>query len=184
MANVEVILREKLLNYGAEADVVKVRRGYARNFLIPQGKAYEATNANLRHVEGLKASRAAREASEFADAQALAAKIRKATINLKLSTGQAGKAFGSITVVNIVDAAKEQANIVLDRHDLDLKKPIKASGTHDIAVKLHPEVDVSLKVVIEAEEVEGADSDEESEGSESKKAEPKAEAEAKAPASE
>ena len=77
MANAQVILKEKIEGLGAEADVVKVRAGYARNFLIPQGKAFEANRSNLRHVEALKASRAAREAEELVGLQAIAAKISK-----------------------------------------------------------------------------------------------------------
>src|SRR5688572_23033444 len=77
MANAQVILKEKIEGLGAEADVVKVRAGYARNFLIPQGKAFEANRSNLRHVEALKASRAAREAEELVGLQELAVKISK-----------------------------------------------------------------------------------------------------------
>ncbi len=77
MANAPVILKEKIEGLGAEADVVKVRAGYARNFLIPQGKAYEASKSNLRHVEALKTSRARREAEEVIVLQEIAAKISK-----------------------------------------------------------------------------------------------------------
>ncbi len=101
MANAQVILKEKIEGLGAEADVVKVRAGYARNFLIPQGKAYEATKSNLRHVEALKAGRAAREAEELLAFQEIATKISKLKPKFTLSTGQGGKAFGSVTSIDI-----------------------------------------------------------------------------------
>jgi len=77
MATTDVILRTKIDNLGAEADVVSVKRGFARNFLIPKGKAYEATKGNLRNIEQLKKSRAEREAQELNDAQALSSKLKK-----------------------------------------------------------------------------------------------------------
>ena len=101
MANAQVILKEKIEGLGAEADVVKVRAGYARNFLIPQGKAFEATKSNLRHVEALKTNRAAREAAELVTFKELASKISKVKPKFTLSTGQGGKAFGSVTSMDI-----------------------------------------------------------------------------------
>jgi large subunit ribosomal protein L9 len=85
MANAQVILKEKIEGLGAEADVVKVRAGYARNFLIPQGKAYEASRSNLRHVEALKVARSRREAEELEKFQALASKISKLKPKFTLS---------------------------------------------------------------------------------------------------
>lgn len=151
MAQVEIILRKPLVNYGAEADVVKVRRGFARNFLIPQGVAYEATSANLRHIEALKEARTAREAEERADAQALAARISKTNLNLNLAIGDGGKAFGSITPANIIDAAKEQADLEIAKRDLKLSKPIKSSGKKEIEVYVAPEITGTLTVHIHAE---------------------------------
>ncbi len=101
MATAQVILKEKIAGLGAEADVVKVRAGYARNYLVPQGKAYEATKANLRHVEALNSARAQREAEELVEAQALATKIAKLKPSFTLSTAQGGKAFGSVTSIDI-----------------------------------------------------------------------------------
>ena len=104
MPTTQVILKEKIKGLGAEADVVKVKRGFARNFLLPQGKAYEATKGNLRYTERLKAVRAEREAKETLEAEKLAAKLKKLKLKLTLSTGQGGKAFGSITTIDIAKA--------------------------------------------------------------------------------
>ena len=149
MANAQVILREKIEGLGSEADVVKVRAGYARNFLIPQGKAYEATRSNLRHLEALKSSRARREAEELEAAQALATKISKLRPKFTLETGQGGKAFGSVTSIDI-HRELEAAGIELDRTAIELDKPIKKSGKNEVVVRVHPEVSVTLTINVEA----------------------------------
>jgi large subunit ribosomal protein L9 len=157
MANAQVILKEKIEGLGAEADVVKVRAGYARNFLIPQGKAYEATRANLRHVENLKAARAQREAVELDSAKELASKISKLRPKFTLELGQGGKAFGSVTSLDI-HKELEAAGIKIDRHAIELEKPIKKSGKSDVVVRVHPEVSTILTINVEAngeEEAEG-----------------------------
>ncbi len=153
MANAQVILKEKIEGLGAEADVVKVRAGYARNFLIPQGKAYEASRANLRHVEALKAARAKREAEELLAHQEVATKLSKLKLKFTLSTGQGGKAFGSVTSMDIHKDLEAQG-IVIDRHAIELDKPIKKSGKFDVTVKLHPQVSCVLSVAVDADGVE------------------------------
>jgi large subunit ribosomal protein L9 len=159
MANAQVILKEKIEGLGAEADVVKVRAGYARNFLIPQGKAFEANRSNLRHVEALKASRAAREAEELVGLQAIAAKISKLKPKFVLTTGQGGKAFGSVTSIDI-HKELEAAGIIIDRHTIELEKPVKKSGKTEVQIRLHPEVIATLTISVDA----GAGAEEESEG--------------------
>ncbi len=151
MANAQVILKEKIQGLGAEADVIKVRAGYARNFLIPQGKAYEATRANLRHVEALKATRARREGEELLAFQEIATRISKITPKFTLSTGQGGKAFGSVTSIDI-HKELEAAGIQIDRHAIELEKPIKKSGKSEVVIRLHPQVSALLTIKVEAGE--------------------------------
>jgi large subunit ribosomal protein L9 len=152
MPNVEVILRDKIENLGAEADVVKVRAGFARNYLIPTGRAFEATKGNLRQLENLKATRAKRESTERSEAESTATKLRKLKLNLKLSTGQGGKAFGSITTIDLAKAITAANNrLTVDRHQIQLDKPIKSTGKFEVPVKLHPDVTATLKVNVEAE---------------------------------
>lgn len=151
MANVEVILKEKIKGLGAEADVVKVKRGFARNFLVPQGKAYEASAGNLRHLNHLKSLRAEREAKELQEAEKIASKLKKLKLKLTLQTGQGGKAFGSITTIDIAKAvAESSAKVELDRHQIQLDKPIKNTGTFEVPVKLHGEVSCFLKLSVTA----------------------------------
>lgn len=149
MATAQVILKEKIQGLGAEADVVDVRAGYARNFLIPQGKAYEANEANLRHLESLKAARAKREAEELVGFQEIATKLSKMTPKFELSIGQGGKAFGSVTSMDIHKSLQEEG-IEIERTAIELDQPIKGSGSFDITINLHPQVICNLTIKVEA----------------------------------
>lgn len=150
MATTEVILREKINNLGSEADVVTVKAGYARNYLVPQGKAYEANKANLKHLESLSAQRIKREAEEHQNAQDFASKINKLKLDFTLETGQGGKAFGSITTIDISKALSAKG-VEIDRHSIQLDGPIKTSGKQDLEIKLSSEVTATLKINVKAE---------------------------------
>ncbi|MEG0333032.1 MAG: 50S ribosomal protein L9 [Akkermansia sp.] len=143
----QVILAKKIEGVGSEADLVTVKAGYGRNYLIPQGLAFEATSSNTRFINKLKATRAEREAAEKVSAEELANKINATKIELTLESGQGGKAFGAVTNQSLHDALTAKG-IELDRRMIDLDKPIKSSGAHDVIVKLHPEVTATLKVIV------------------------------------
>lgn len=160
MATVEVILKQKIEGLGAEADVVKVKRGFARNFLLPQDRAFEATKANLRHVNRLKEVRAKREADEIVEAESAAGKLKKLRLSIELSLGQGGKAFGSVTTADIAALINEKSKLNIDRHQLVLDAPIKTLGSYDIPVKLHPSVEASVTVRVISSDGEGAAPDE------------------------
>jgi large subunit ribosomal protein L9 len=136
----EIILTENVPGLGAEADVVKVRRGYARNYLLPHGKAHEVTPASLRQLDTLKAKRAEREARELNEAEELACRIGKARIIFTLETGETGKAFGSVTAQDIVNRLKNEVGAEIDRHKIVLERPVKDTGEHQVAIKLHHDV--------------------------------------------
>ncbi len=147
----QVILTEAISSLGAEADIVKVRPGYARNFLIPQGKALEVNPVSLRKVNQLKAKRAEREAREISEAETLASKINKLRLKMELATGLAGKAFGSVTAHDLMELLlAELKGIELPRHAIVLERPIKEGGKKTIPVRLHPEVTATLHVTIAA----------------------------------
>lgn len=149
MPHSEVILTQNVPHLGAEADIVKVRRGYARNYLLPQGKAIETTAGSLRQINHLKARRAEREARELTAAEELASKVNKLNLTFTLETGETGKAFGSVTAKDIHDRlAKELGNIDLPKHAVAIDKAIKDSGEHEVPVKLHPDVTAKLHVFI------------------------------------
>ncbi|MGB0328362.1 MAG: 50S ribosomal protein L9 [Akkermansiaceae bacterium] len=151
MALTEVILREKIDNLGSEADVVKVKAGFARNFLIPQGKAYEATKGNLRQISNLQAARAKRETEELNEAQELASKIARMKPQFTLDVGKNGKAFGSVTSIDI-HKALEDKGVVIDRTAIQLDKPLKSTGKTDVEIKVHPEVTTSVTITVAAAE--------------------------------
>lgn len=155
MATTEVILRTKIDNLGAEADVVSVKAGYARNFLIPQGKAFEATKDNLQHTEDLKKARAEREAKELTEAEAKASKIKKLKPVFTLEIGQNGKAFGSVTSMDI-HKNLEESGIEIDRKSINLDSPIKESGETKVEIKLLADVTTNLTIRVQAEEKEEA----------------------------
>ena len=127
----EVILATKIEGLGAEADLVTVKAGYGRNYLIPKGLAHEATASNRRFIANLQAARAKREAEELSAAQEVAAKISGLTVDLTLEVGQGGKAFGAITNQNIHDALTAQG-VEVDRRAIELEKPIKKSSSRCI----------------------------------------------------
>lgn len=164
MPTTEVILTEKIHNLGAEADIVKVKVGYARNFLIPNGKALEITPAALRRINILKAKRAEREAQELNEAQELARKINKVKLDLELETGETGKAFGSITAADISEKLKAAlGGIEIDRHRIHLERPIKDSGKHEVEIKVHHDVTAKLEVNVNAKGAAPAEKEEEGE---------------------
>jgi large subunit ribosomal protein L9 len=150
MAVTEIILKENVPGLGAEADIIKVRKGYARNFLIPIGKAYEVTPANLKRLNQLKSKRAERETRELNDAEEFARKINKTKLEFILETGETGKAFGSVTARDIEDKLQSDFGITIDRHKIELERPIKESGEKEISIKLHHQVSATLKVEIKS----------------------------------
>ena len=150
MAVSEIILKENVPGLGAEADIVSVRRGYARNFLIPTGKAYEVTASNLKRLNLLKAKRAEREANELNEAEELARKLSKLKLEFVLETGETGKAFGSVTAKDIEDKLQSDFGITVDRHKIELDRPIKESGERQVSIKLHHQVAATLKVEIKS----------------------------------
>jgi large subunit ribosomal protein L9 len=152
MPSTEVILTDNVPGLGAEADVVKVRRGYARNYLLPRGKAYEVTPTALRQLDTLKKKRAEREAGELNEAEELGRKIGKARLTFTLATGESGKAFGSITTQDIVTRMKNELGLEIDRHKVVLERPIKDTGEHEVAIKLHHDVIAQFKFDVKSAE--------------------------------
>jgi len=152
----ELILTENIPGLGAEADVVKVRRGYARNYLLPHGKAHEVTPGALRQIDALKQKRAEREVRELNEAEELARRIGKARFVFTLETGETGKAFGSVTAQDIVNRLKNEIGAEIDRHKIVLERPIKDTGEHEVAIKLHHDVTAQLVFQVKsAEEPKG-----------------------------
>ena len=150
MAKTEVILIQNIVGLGGESDLVKVAAGYARNYLFPQGLAVPLTGANKRRIESLKQRRGEREAHEFNTMTELSKSISKLIAVLQVKTGDDGKMFGAVTAGMIADQLKTQFDIVLDKRKIHLEHPIKTLGEHEIPLRLHAEVAVTLKVRVES----------------------------------
>jgi large subunit ribosomal protein L9 len=145
---VEVILKTKIEGLGSEADVVSVKPGYARNFLIPKDFAAPATLATKRQVEELRRKRAEREASELNEAQELAGKLGKLKLVFVLESGEGQeKVFGAVTNQDIATKLKE-AGFEVDRKKIELAKPIKELGEHEVTVKLGSDIQAKLTVTV------------------------------------
>jgi len=150
MAHNEVLLLKPVDGLGAEGDQVKVRAGYARNYLLPQKFAVALTQSNRKQVDALKKRRTDREASELSGAQALADKISKVSIAFVVKTGEGGKLFGAITAADLHQKLTE-AGVEIDKKKILLHTPVKTLGKHEVKIKLHADVsvDVSFDVVSE-----------------------------------
>ena len=150
MAHTEVLLLKPLENLGAEGDQIKVRAGYARNYLFPQKLAVPLTQANRKHIEVLKKRRADREVQELQGAQDLAKKLEKVSLAFAVKTGEGGKMFGAITATDL-HKKLEEAGILVDKRKIHLHTPVKTLGKHETKIKLHPEitVDITFDVVSE-----------------------------------
>lgn len=147
----QVILRDRLENLGNAGDIVDVKAGYARNYLIPKGLAYEATQANVRRIEAEKAAQGRRDAETLSEANQRAAKLVDVSLTFHARAGQEGKLFGSITNGDIADKLAEQG-VEIDRRAIELEEPIKSLGVHNVPVRLHPQVRPEIKVWVIAEE--------------------------------
>ncbi len=143
----KVILTENITALGSIGAVVEVSRGYARNFLIPQGKALEATPGSLAFMEQTKAKWLEAQRQEDEAAQDLAARLEGVSVTIAQRVGEAERFYGSVTAAMIV-AALEAQGFELDRKQLDLPEPIKKLGTYEIEVRLAPEIKSQITVEV------------------------------------
>lgn len=151
----QVILLERVAKLGQMGEVVKVRDGYARNFLLPQGKALRASEANIKSFEDRKVQLEAHNAETKAEAQKVVEKLDGQVFVIIRSASDSGALYGSVTTRDAADAATD-AGFTLDRKQIVLGAPIKELGLHDIAVVLHPEVEatITLNIARSSEEAE------------------------------
>jgi large subunit ribosomal protein L9 len=147
---IEVILREDVRSLGRAGELVRVKPGYARNYLLPQGLAYEATEGNKKRIAAEGKARAARGQAERAEAERVASTLNGVSLTLSGKAGEEGKLFGSITSQDIADALAREGHAV-DRRRIELEHPIKTVGAHTVSVRVHPEVHAELRVSVVAE---------------------------------
>ena len=144
----KVILRSDVTDVGKKGDIVEVADGFARNYLVPKGLALRATNGNLEQAASMRRSRDIRDAKDRGAAEEVAQKLVPKVITVKAKAGAEGRLFGSVTSTDVATAVQEQTGIELDRRKLHLDEPIKSLGTHQVATRLHADVEFAITVEV------------------------------------
>lgn len=145
----KLILTQQVSGLGAPGDIVEVKGGYARNYLIPRRYAMEWTRGAEKQIASIRKARAAREIASMEQAEQVAKDLGALKVTLRTRAGESGRLFGSVTAADIVGAVKSAGGPDLDRRRIEVANPIKTVGSHRIAVRLHPDVSatISLEVV-------------------------------------
>ena len=145
----KLILTQEVDGLGAPGDVVEVKDGYGRNYLVPRGLGIRWTRGGEKTVDSIKAARTARAARDEGHAKEIAAKLEASSVNVKVRAGQGGRLFGAVTTAEIADALTESTGEKVDRRTIVVANPIKSLGAHEVSIKLHDEVSatVALNVV-------------------------------------
>lgn len=147
----KIILQKEVEKLGVPGDVVTVADGYARNFLVPRGMAIPASKGAVRHAESLRRAHDTRVNKAKGEAEEFATRLSATPIVVKARAGEDGRLFGSITTADLAEEIAAQAGETIDRRDIHLDEPIRSLGTHEVSVRLHPEVDATLSIQVEAE---------------------------------
>ncbi len=145
----KIVLRADVDNVGKKGDIVDVADGFARNFLLPNGKAIKASDGVVAQASAMRRSRDLRDAKDREAAETVARTLVPKVIRVKARAGAEGRLFGSVTNVDIAAAVLEQTGVDLDRRRLHLDDPIRSVGTHEVPVKLHS--DVEFRITLEVE---------------------------------
>jgi large subunit ribosomal protein L9 len=153
MKTLKVILRQDIDKLGSTGDVVSVKPGFARNYLVPRGFAFEATAGNLRRIEEDQSRAEAKTRRDYLEARRRASQLESVSLTFHAKAGEESKLFGSITSADITDRLNEQGlDFQVDRRSIELDEPIKALGVFAVPVKLHADVRPEVKVwVIKAD---------------------------------
>ncbi|MFI6604376.1 50S ribosomal protein L9 [Nonomuraea sp. NPDC050536] len=146
----KLILTNEVSGLGAPGDVVEVKDGYGRNYLIPRGFAMRWTRGAEKQIESIRKARDAREIRDLGTAKEVAGQLGALKVRLSTRAGESGRLFGSITTGDIADAVKAAGGPILDRRRIEIVNPIKSVGSHKVSVKLHPEVSASVDVEVVA----------------------------------
>jgi large subunit ribosomal protein L9 len=142
----KIILTQEVSGLGTPGDVVEVKNGYGRNYLLPQGFAIQWSKGAEKQVTVIKRARSAREIRDLGQANEVKDQLSNLQVKLTARSGSGGRLFGSITPAEIVDAVKAAGGPVLDRRRLELTGPIKTTGSYNVQVKLHPDVTATFPV--------------------------------------
>lgn len=151
MATMELLLKEDVDNLGVRGDLVKVRPGYGRNYLLPRGLAIQATPGNVKQIEMQRKALLKKEAADRDAALQQADLLKEVTLNFTRKVGEHGILYGSVTSMDIAEALAAQG-YEIDRRRVQLRDPIKETGDFEVPVKLHREVTTNVKVVVQNED--------------------------------
>jgi large subunit ribosomal protein L9 len=146
----KLILTHEVSGLGSAGDVVDVKAGFARNYLIPQGFAVAWSRGGAKQVEQIKAARAARELATIEEAKDLQARLQAATVTLTVKAGNEGRLFGSVRPADIAEAAKAAGIGELDRRKIEIPTPIKTTGSHEATVRLREELIGTIRLQVVA----------------------------------
>jgi large subunit ribosomal protein L9 len=144
----KILLTQEVTGVGAAGDVVEVKDGYARNYLVPRGLATVATRGVAKQASDIKRARAARSVRDLTHAQEIATALKALTVTLPARAGKEGRLFGSVTTADIVAAVSTAGGPALDKRTVEIPSPIKGLGSHQVLVRLHGEVSSSLQVEV------------------------------------
>jgi len=144
----KVILQEDIKALGKKGDIIEVKEGYARNYLLPKKLAVEANESNVKELNRQKKIKADRAEKERQEAEKIAEKIKTITVNLKVKSGENGKLFGAVTTKDIAENLVKIHKLKIDKRKIELDENIKSIGEYDIKIKLHPMVHAQLKVKV------------------------------------
>jgi large subunit ribosomal protein L9 len=147
----KLILKQDVTGLGAPGDIVEVKDGYGRNYLVPQGFAMAWTRGAEKQVVTIKRARNVREVRDLGHAKEILAQLNALKVSLPARAGAGGRLFGSVTSADVVGAVKAAGGPVLDRRRIDLPGHIKALGKHEVTVKIHPEVTATVTLDVVAE---------------------------------
>lgn len=150
MPHTKILLREDVDDLGARGEIVRVRSGYARNYLLPRKLAVEATASNVKQIEQERAALLKKEASERASAESRAQQMASLVLNFERKSGEQGALYGSVTSMDIAEALHKQGHEI-DRHRIHLREPLKRLGDFTVPLRLHREVTIDLKVKVSPE---------------------------------
>jgi large subunit ribosomal protein L9 len=151
MAMMELLLKEDVENLGVRGDLVKVRSGYGRNYLMPRGLAIQATPSNIKQIEMQRKSLLKREATERDAALQQSDLLKEVVLEFARKVGDHGLLYGSVTSMDVAEALAAKG-YEIDRRRIILKDPIKEKGDYEVPVKLHREVTTNIKVIVKSEE--------------------------------
>ncbi|MBF5083299.1 50S ribosomal protein L9 [Quadrisphaera sp. INWT6] len=147
----KLILTQEVTGLGAPGDIVEVKDGYGRNYLVPRGLATGWTKGGEKQVASIRAARASRELASVDEAKAVKQRLENASVRLAVRTGTGGRLFGSVTPSSVASAVKDSTGTSVDHRKIEIGNPIRSTGEYTVQVRLHPEVSASIDVQVVAE---------------------------------